>query len=475
MNREILLIVPKKLSPFTKVLLLFNQSTSKNPIFVFIVIIPKYFALLSLVSNFSIEYDNKFKENYFISNQIRKATVFNVGNSITPIAFYIISVILFLFQIILSFTLIYLYYCSSKNTKHLKIGFLTKLIFYLQTIFSQYILEFYSFSLLFMFRNSFNLPTEEFFSKYSNLTILTKEEDYNTITIYFFGIINFISYFTLNIFIVFSGFIINSPFQTQRTSITFLHDSYNAFLCITANIYSIHYYGYILPGRKRIIFKSVTFGLFFLLCLTDAFQNMNKFEKATFAYLIMKYLNYYCLSSIILEVIIGVLKIPLSLTEVFVITCLKLFLSLLMFTFYRYYKLHSLLKLLGNILFNHYEASHLEKFIEGYHFLIDFLIMNKSNNIGLLTSITDIVRNHRNICDNENCKCKLIKLFPNKTLTDNNDFIEYIYSSLGFYIETTFVNIPSYSNIKVSILLAEYYFFIKNILFYQYPSFNQRL
>ena len=159
MNREILSIVPKKLSPFTKVLLLFNQSTSKNPIFVFIVIIPKYFALLSLVSNFSIEYDNKFKENYFISNQIRKATVFNFGNSITPIAFYIISVILFLFQIILSFTLIYLYYCSSKNNKHLKIGFLTKFIFYLQTIFSQYILEFYSFSILFMFRNSFNSPT----------------------------------------------------------------------------------------------------------------------------------------------------------------------------------------------------------------------------------------------------------------------------------------------------------------------------
>ena len=125
-----------------------------------------------------------------------------------------------------------------------------------------------------MFRNSFNSPTEELFSKYSNLTILTKEEDYNTITIYFFGIINFISYFTLNIFIVFSVFFISSPFQTQRTSITFLHDSYNAFLCITANIYSIHYYGYILLGRKRIIFKSVTFGLFFLLCLTGAFQNI---------------------------------------------------------------------------------------------------------------------------------------------------------------------------------------------------------
>ena len=33
---------------------------------------------------------------------------------------------------------------------------------------------------------------------------------------------------------------------------------------------------------------------------------------------------------------------------------------------------------------------------------------------------------------------------------------------MGFYLESTFTNIPSFSNTDVSILLAEYYFLIKN-------------
>lgn len=462
MNRKILTILPKKLSPFTKILLFFNHSTSKNPIFVFIVIFPKYFALLAFVSNFTLDYDIKFKTNYFISNQIRRFTLFHYANNFTPLVFYLISLILLLFQLFFAIVLIYFYYNIKKNNKHVTIGYISKIIFYIQSIFSQHFLEFYSYSLLFMFRNIYTLPTEKLFAKYNNFVILTSEDKYNKITIYIFGILNILNYLTLNIFLIFSGFLINSPFQTPKTSITFLHNTYNIFLCITANIYAFHYYGFILPEKNRIIFKSITFSFFFVFCLGDALQNLNTFEKATFAYIILKFLNYYCIISMLAEIIIGILNVPLSLREVFLITLLKFFMAFLTLILLRYYKTRSLISLTSSVLFEYYESSHLGKFIEVYHFLIDLLIRDKQSYFSSLIDIINILEKHKNKCDNENCKCNLIKLFPLHSLQNNEEYTDWIYSALGFYLESTFTNIPSFSNTDVSILLAEYYFLIKN-------------
>lgn len=462
MNRKILSILPKKLSPFTKILLFFNHSTSKNPAFVFIVIFPKYFALLALVSNFTLDYDAKFKANYYISNHIRRFTLFHYANNFTPLVYYLVSLALFLFQSFFAFILIYFYYNIKKNNKNVTIGYISKIFFYIQAVFSQHFLEFYSYGLLFMFRNLYTLPTEQLFAKYSNFVILTCEDNYNKITIYIFGILNIINYLSLNIFLIFSGFIINSPFQTTKASITFLHNTYNIFLCITANIYAFHYYGFILPEKNRIIFKSLTFGFFFVLCLGDALQNLNNFEKATFAYMILKFLNYYCIISMLAEIIIGILKVPLSLREVIMTTCLKFFMSFLTLILFRYYKARSLISLTSSILFEYYESSHLDKFIEVYHFLIDLLIKDKQSYFTSLIDITNILEKHKNKCDNKNCKCNLIKLFPHEVLINNEEYTNWIYSALGFYLELTFINIPSFCNIDVSILLAEYYFLIKN-------------
>ena len=65
-------IVSSKLSPLSQIILLFHFSTSRNPIYIFLVILVKYFAITSIVSSFAIEITSK--NNFAVYLQLLQGT-----------------------------------------------------------------------------------------------------------------------------------------------------------------------------------------------------------------------------------------------------------------------------------------------------------------------------------------------------------------------------------------------------------------
>ena len=459
-NQEILTLVPKKLVPFSKILIIYNCSIDKNVLYIFLYILLKYIPLIAMASNFQIDFDIKYKNNYSVADILRIFTLFNIQGSITPLFFYITSFCLYLYNACFCYYWIKFYYYIKKGKNNLDLGKFGRIIFYLSTLFGQYMLEFFSFSIFFMFRNTFTLPNEEIFNSYANCPMLKETSYYNKPLIYFTGIVNIISYILVNIFLIFTGLVLNSPFHMHKIAMNFYHNDFNFFLIFTSNVYAIHYYEFFLPDNTRIIFKGIIYGLFIFSSFVDSLSNLYKYEKETnIFYVMMKFFHYYIVISMVVEIIIGCEKKVLTNTEIVVIIIAKLIMSTCLLVVLFYYKRRTILKLSSTLLFEQYEANHLNKIIEVYHFLIDKL-MNDDNHYTYFYFI-NIIEEHQRHCDNENCKCKYIKIFQKNSSKNNKDFEKWFIMSMGFYLESTFTSITSLSNMRLSFLLSDYYFIIK--------------
>ena len=90
----------------------------------------------------------------------------------------------------------------------------------------------------------------------------------------------------------------------------------------------------------------------------------------------------------VVEIIIGCEKKVLTNTEIVVIIIAKLIMSTCLLVVLFYYKRRTILKLSSTLLFEQYEANHLNKIIEVYHFLIDKL-MNDDNHYTYFYFIND--------------------------------------------------------------------------------------
>ena len=121
-NQEILTLVPKKLVPFSKILIIYNCSIDKNVLYIFLYILLKYIPLIAMASNFQIDFDIKYKNNYSVADILRIFTLFNIQGSITPLFFYITSFCLYLYNACFCYYWIKFYYYIIKGKNNLVLG-----------------------------------------------------------------------------------------------------------------------------------------------------------------------------------------------------------------------------------------------------------------------------------------------------------------------------------------------------------------
>ena len=156
-NKNVLSAVRNKISPFARLLLLFSFSINKSPLFILAAIIPKYLPVFIITSHFTWKLDETTKNNFYFSYHLRKAELVNLLPKLNMKTFYIIGIIIFIFEFIFFGYLFYYYVEKKKKKGHLIVlSWYPKIMFYLNTIFSQYLVEYYSFTILLFIKKKIN-------------------------------------------------------------------------------------------------------------------------------------------------------------------------------------------------------------------------------------------------------------------------------------------------------------------------------
>ena len=212
-NKNVLSSVRNKISPFAQLLLLFSFSINKSPLLILVSIIPKYLPVLIITSHFTWKLDESTKNNFYISYHLRKVELVNLLPHLTMKSFYFIGIILFIFEFIF-FSYLFYYYIKKKKKKSniLVLSWYPKLMFYLNTIFSQYLVEYYSFTLLLFIKKKLTIPTNSIYKNYATIPIITSDKHYNIIIIGILTVFQIIFLVLINIFTYYSLVIINSSF-----------------------------------------------------------------------------------------------------------------------------------------------------------------------------------------------------------------------------------------------------------------------
>ena len=152
-EKKALYLVNKNIPVFSQLLLLFSYSISKNPVYVSLFIFPKFIPILIITSNFTLKTSIEYKNNYFLTNQLRKLTLFNFIKNISPTNYFILGLILFIFKFPFIINILWYIYIIKKNNekrKKIELSKYAKIMFYINSLFYHFILEFLSFTLLFL-------------------------------------------------------------------------------------------------------------------------------------------------------------------------------------------------------------------------------------------------------------------------------------------------------------------------------------
>ena len=185
-------------------LLLFSYSISKNPVYVSLFIFPKFIPILIITSNFTLKTSIEYKNNYFLTNQLRKLTLFNFIKNISPTNYFILGLILFIFEFPFIINILWYIYIIKKNNekrKKIELSKYAKIMFYINSLFYHFILEFLSFTLLFLFKKNLSLPKDGVFIDYKNFKIIEQDEKFSMILqiiIYVINIFFLLLYFYLD-------------------------------------------------------------------------------------------------------------------------------------------------------------------------------------------------------------------------------------------------------------------------------------
>ena len=340
-------------------------------------------------------------------------------------------------------------------------------MFYLNTLFSQYIIEFYSFTFLLFIKDKLTLPTNLIYKDYLKIPIITSNENYNNILI---GIISFIHGFFLiimNIFTFYSLVIINSSFRTEHTTLRITHIYKFYFFVFFSDLSGIEYYEIFLSENGRFKLCSLLHIFLFIILSIDIITNIRTYEENNFFFITMRLLNNYNLTSIIFEFISVIKDFHFSVKETYIFMLFKFCLTISTLYCLIYIRSQYMLKLSKNFLFDTLVESKLSQILECFNYLLDALIEIKTGKSNA-NEIINVLILHQKKCTNEKCKCKEIKPIPKCGLRDNKIFSNKLIKGFGFLMETCFANGNSYINIPYTIFLSEYFFNIKDNLILSY-------
>ena len=96
-----------------------------------------------------------------------------------------------------------------------------------------------------------------------------------------------------------------------------------------------------------------------------------------------------------------------------------------------------------------------------YYFNELYYKIKLNNGKGNTRKLINIILTHRSKCNNMECKCKYIHIFPyGKKYID--DYINNFLDRINFLLESIFVELDYQKNYELTLLLAEHYYNYKN-------------
>ena len=467
-NKNVLSAIRNKIPPFAQLLLLFSFSINKSPLFILLSILPKYLPVIIITSHFTWKLDDNTKNNFYVSFNLRKAELVNILPHLDMIKFYFIGIILFIFEFAFFAYLIY-YYIKNKKKRGNKIvlAWYPKFMFYINTIFSQYIVEYYSFTLLLFLKKKLVMPTNSIYSTYAKVPIITSDDNYNIIVVGILTVIQSCFLLLINIFTFYSLVIINSSFRTEIPTLRFTHMYRFYFFVFFTDLACIEYYEIFLSDDNRFKFNCLTFGLLFVILVLDIITNVRTYEENNYFYFIIRFLNNYNLVSIIFEFVSTMKDFHFSVKETYIFTFFKMFLTISSLYILIFFRSQFMLNLSKTYLFDTLDQSKLTQLLECFNYLLDALIEIKTSKSNA-NEVINVIIMHQKKCNNEQCKCKEIQPIPICGIEENHEFTNKLVRGFGFLIETCFANGTSYNHISYTLFLAEYFFHVKENLILSY-------
>ena len=340
-------------------------------------------------------------------------------------------------------------------------------MFYLNTIFSQYLVEYYSFTFLLFVKKKLTIPVNSIYRRYAKVPIITSDDNYNIIIVGILSVVQGIFLVLINIFTFYSLVIINSSYRTKIPTLRFTHMYRFYFYVFFTDLACIEYYEIFLSDDSRFKFNCFTFALLFLVLFLDIITNVRTYEENNYFYFITRFLNNYNLVSIVFEFVSTMKDFHFTVAETYIFTFFKMFLTVSTLYLLIFFRSQFMLNLSKTYLFDTLEQNKLTQVLECFNYLLDALIEIKTQKSNA-NEVINVIIMHQKKCNNDQCKCKEIQPIPICGIENNIEFTSKLIKGFGFLMETCFANGRSYNHISYTLFLAEYFFHVKENLILSY-------
>ncbi len=457
-NFNVLKITSEQLSPFIQLLLLFTFSIKKNTILIFLIIIPKYISLIIITSNCSINlFNDSLGNNYIIRDFFSKFTLFNYILKVKINTYYTISIFLFILELIfLSYLIKYFYLIKNNKQEKIFLEFYPKILFYLNIIFSPFIIEFLSFISIILFKSNLFIPSNP---NYINSIFLNEINLKNKAIVIVIILIHIFEFIFIEFFIFASFISLNSFHKTQKNKLNIQNIWFFIFFNLISIINGCYYYEIIIKNSIKKIFKITISIYIFSLLSIKIIYGILIFERVNLIFFLIYYLDIFNYISLIFHIIVNLKKYIFNRYEIYIITLLIVLFSLLctycfleIRNFFFFKKIY--------LIFIKYDSEYLKKLINYFHFYLDKLYDIKCIKMKQFSDIFNSLKKHKKICNTDDCKCRIFKIIPDWNI-NNIEYSKKLIKELSIILESTFVNIQIYSNFDYIYFLINYFNSIK--------------
>ena len=453
-----------------------KQNVTNNIVYYFLCIIFRCIHLIII----SGDYGNAFNDSinyYSFQNQLKTFTCHNILKSL-DLPYYIYIIICIIFFILFCIRIIiYIYsmrtiknYNKYTNKPPLKNNYL--IIFeHVLFLFFPFIIEYLSFAYyIYFFQDKFFIKQKD-----SNIILLYAIMTLNTILIVMYNINNSLMILSYNKFLstdcieaylkINSGkkIKIKRPIQFKISKLTFY------ILAFLQNFSLISSVGKYLNKKDRVIYKIIISLLIFSSIFLLFLKKMHDYHFKNAINTSINVLLLFCSCSIIIDFIMYLTKYEMkSKLHEITYTIIKLFLSYL---FYLLLSLKSQKFLESKIPEIMLEKNEEKKkyFVNCFSYLHHLLVKIKDKkDIDSIYLIVEILSKHIYKCNNNFCSCKLLESYIKKEKFNYEDiekiknYIEELLIILNHLFECAFIGYDFYSNIELTILLAEHFCHLRN-------------
>ena len=440
-------------TPSLVVLLLFiGADAIENEIFYLFAIFFRFLGLLIICGNYNNS-SSSYSDHLTISTFFRYFCSYGLTEKLrmSNLVYVVLSIIIFLLLLLMIFLYSRIFH-SIKKKKNLENISTYTIQIILQNLFFllfPYIIEFLSFIFYLQFTNEFIIKKN--LSIFINMIIMI---------INFFSIIgyNFLSY--LNILSI------NSPFDENNDKIK-LNYGRNKLIIISLiqNIVMIESLVLYLTNNYLTIYKTalnISILIIFVVFYLYSHYNFNYRTKTSY---LINILSIFCFFSIFLEMILYFLgyKIKSYVTLFFYSIC-KLIIAFCFDYITNIIYENKMINLLSQKLFKIYNDKNISDNLDYnclYYFNELYYKIKQNSGEANTRNMINIILTHQSKCNNMECKCKYIQIFPygKKYI---NEYIKNFLDRINFLVESIFVELDYQKNYELTLLLAEHYYNYKN-------------